>query len=57
MKLVFDWDVSAWFDWGVYGLNLALELSRDPAIEARTIRPLDPRCKRGAHLPIPSPAA
>jgi glycosyltransferase involved in cell wall biosynthesis len=43
MQLVFDWQVSAFFGWGVYGLNMALELARDPAIEARTSRPIDPR--------------
>jgi glycosyltransferase involved in cell wall biosynthesis len=43
MKLVFDWQVSAFFGWGVYGLNLALELARDPTIEARTSRPIEPR--------------
>lgn len=43
MKLVFDWDICAFSGWGVYGLNLALELSRDPAIEARTTRAIDPR--------------
>ncbi len=42
MKLVFDWQVSAFFGWGVYGLNLALELVRFPAIEARTHIPIDP---------------
>jgi glycosyltransferase involved in cell wall biosynthesis len=43
MQLIFDWQVSAYFGWGVYGLNLALELALDPSIEARTVRPLDPR--------------
>jgi glycosyltransferase involved in cell wall biosynthesis len=43
VKLVIDWDISAFFGWGIYGLNLALELSRDPTIEARTSRPIDPR--------------
>jgi hypothetical protein len=43
LKLVLDWQVSAFFGWGVYGLNLALELSRDLAIEARQSRPIDPR--------------
>jgi glycosyltransferase involved in cell wall biosynthesis len=43
MKLVFDWDVSAYYGWGVYGLNLGLELSHDPTIEASTTRPIDSR--------------
>jgi glycosyltransferase involved in cell wall biosynthesis len=43
MKLVIDWGVSAFFGWGVYGLNLALELSRDPTVEARCPGPIDPR--------------
>jgi glycosyltransferase involved in cell wall biosynthesis len=43
VKLVIDWQVSAFFGWGVYGLNLALELSRDPTIEARAHRPIDRR--------------
>jgi glycosyltransferase involved in cell wall biosynthesis len=43
MKLVFDWQISAYFGWGVYGLNLALELARHPDIEAQVSRPLDPR--------------
>jgi glycosyltransferase involved in cell wall biosynthesis len=42
MQLVFNWQVSAFFGWGVYGLNLALELARDPSIEARRSQPLDP---------------
>jgi glycosyltransferase involved in cell wall biosynthesis len=42
MKLVFDWQITAFHGWGVYGLNFALELARDPAIEARTSRPIDP---------------
>ncbi len=42
MKLVIDWGVSAFFGWGVYGLNLAFELSRDPTIEARMAMPMDP---------------
>jgi glycosyltransferase involved in cell wall biosynthesis len=35
MKLAFDWGVSAYYGWGVYGLNLALEWSRDADIEAQ----------------------
>ena len=42
-RLVFDWQVSAFFGWGVYGLNLALELAGDSTIEARTVRPIDAR--------------
>lgn len=33
MRVVFDWGVSSFFGWGVYGLNLALEWSLDPDIE------------------------
>jgi glycosyltransferase involved in cell wall biosynthesis len=43
VKLVFDWRVSSYFGWGVYGLNLALELSRDPTIEAMTLTEIDAR--------------
>src|SRR5215472_8146555 len=43
MKLVFDWQISASFGWGVFGLNFALELARDPSIEARVSRPIDRR--------------
>lgn len=28
MKIAFDWEASSFFGWGVYGINLALELSR-----------------------------
>src|SRR5579864_2560472 len=28
MKIAFDWMASSFFGWGVYGINLALELSR-----------------------------
>lgn len=42
MKLVIDWGVSAFFGWGVYGINLALELSRDPTIEGRSAGAVDP---------------
>lgn len=34
MRIAFDWQVSSFFGWGVYGLNLALEWSKDPDIEA-----------------------
>lgn len=34
MKIHFDWGVSSFYGWGVYGLNLALEWSKDPEIEA-----------------------
>jgi len=43
VRLVFDWQISAYFGWGVYGLNLALELARDPTIHARSTGPIDPR--------------
>lgn len=42
MKIAFDWQISAFFGWGVYGLNVALEWAHDPAIEASgLIRSLD----------------
>lgn len=34
MRIVLDWQISDRFGWGVYGLNLALEWSRDSGIEA-----------------------
>jgi glycosyltransferase involved in cell wall biosynthesis len=40
MRIVFDWGVSSFFGWGVYGLNLALEWSKDPEIEASTLEPM-----------------
>lgn len=33
MRIAFDWQVSSFFGWGVYGLNLALEWASDPEIE------------------------
>jgi glycosyltransferase involved in cell wall biosynthesis len=27
LKIVFDWQISSFFGWGIYGLNLALELA------------------------------
>jgi glycosyltransferase involved in cell wall biosynthesis len=32
-RVVIHWGISSFFGWGVYGLNLALNWSRDPAIE------------------------
>lgn len=32
-RAVIHWGISSFFGWGVYGLNLALHWSRDPAIE------------------------
>ncbi|HEX3432120.1 MAG TPA: glycosyltransferase family 4 protein [Rhizomicrobium sp.] len=43
MQVVLDWEISAFFGWGVYGLNLGLELPRYPDIAARTAMPLDSR--------------
>ena len=34
MRIALDWQISSFFGWGVYGLNLALEWSKDSAIEA-----------------------
>jgi glycosyltransferase involved in cell wall biosynthesis len=34
MRIALDWQISSWFGWGVYGLNLALEWAHDPEIEA-----------------------
>lgn len=34
MRVLLDWQISDRFGWGVYGLNLALEWSRDATIEA-----------------------
>lgn len=31
-NLVFNWDISSYIGWGVYGLNLALQWARDPEI-------------------------
>ena len=41
MKIVLGWQISSFFGWGVYGLNLALEWSGNPSIEASTSWPLD----------------
>lgn len=35
MKIAFDWGVSSYYGWGVYGLNMALEWSKRPDVEAR----------------------
>lgn len=42
MRVVLDWQVSPYFGWGVYGLNLALEWSRDATIEASSMHALRP---------------
>jgi glycosyltransferase involved in cell wall biosynthesis len=34
MRIAFDWQCSSFFGWGIYSLNLALEWSKDPDIEA-----------------------
>jgi len=34
MKIALGWQVSSYFGWGVYGLNIALEWANDPTIEA-----------------------
>lgn len=36
MKLVIDWQLSSYFGWGIYGINLALEWARRPDIEAHS---------------------
>jgi glycosyltransferase involved in cell wall biosynthesis len=41
MKVAFDWGISSYYGWGVYGLNLALEWSKDPSIELFAEAPLD----------------
>lgn len=70
MKLALDWQLSSYFGWGVYGLNLALEWSGDPSIEARSVLPvqmgniaLDPLRRRAlkgfvgrSHQPFPDDA-
>src|SRR5579862_4090111 len=43
LKIVFDWQISSFFGWGIYGLNLALELANVSGVEARTSMPSDPR--------------
>lgn len=42
MKIALDWQISSYFGWGVYGLNLALEWASDPDVQASgIIRSLD----------------
>lgn len=40
MKIVLDWQVSSFFGWGVYGLNMALEFSKRPDVEAMSSQPI-----------------
>lgn len=67
MKIALNWQISSFFGWGVYGLNLALEWANDPTIEACAhIGKLDDvvvdRLRRRALMPFvlrsvqPSPA-
>jgi glycosyltransferase involved in cell wall biosynthesis len=37
MKIALDWQLSSFFGWGVYGMNMALEWAKDPSIEASGI--------------------
>lgn len=39
MKVTFDWGVSSFYGWGVYGLNLALQWALDPSLEHSTSSP------------------
>ncbi|WP_181706390.1 glycosyltransferase family 4 protein [Chthonobacter rhizosphaerae] len=39
-RVVIHWGVSSFFGWGVYGLNLALHWSNDPAVEPLCSYPL-----------------
>jgi len=41
VKVSLGWQISSFFGWGVYGLNLALEWASDPTVEASTSWPLD----------------
>jgi glycosyltransferase involved in cell wall biosynthesis len=41
-RVVINWAVSSFFGWGVYGLNLALQWSRDPEIEPMSTIPISP---------------
>lgn len=44
MKIAIDWQLSSYFGWGVYGLNLALEWSDHKlGVEGSSIYPLDTR--------------
>jgi glycosyltransferase involved in cell wall biosynthesis len=43
LKVAFDWQISSFTGWGVFGLNLALEWAKDPSVEAISLAPLDPR--------------
>jgi len=37
MRIALDWQISSFFGWGVYGLNVAMEWAKDPSIEASGI--------------------
>ncbi|WP_237152753.1 glycosyltransferase family 4 protein [Oryzibacter oryziterrae] len=41
-RVVIHWGISSFFGWGVYGLNLALNWSRDPSIEPLCSFPIPP---------------
>jgi glycosyltransferase involved in cell wall biosynthesis len=36
MKVVINWQLSSYFGWGVYGINMALEWAKRPDIEAQS---------------------
>jgi glycosyltransferase involved in cell wall biosynthesis len=69
MRIAFDWGVSSFFGWGVYGLNLALEWAdsdaatlmpvkrADLAVDALRLRRLEPFLKRSAVARVSPPAA
>jgi glycosyltransferase involved in cell wall biosynthesis len=40
--VIFQWSISSFFGWGVYGLNLALHWAGDPTIEPVCVAPIDP---------------
>src|SRR5262245_25287856 len=42
MKIVLDWQISSYFGWGIYGLNLALEWEKIPGVEAATLLSVAP---------------
>ena len=42
VQISFTWGVSAFYGWGVYGLNLALQWAADCKIEGATLEPVNP---------------
>ncbi len=40
--ILFDWGVSSYFGWGVYGLNLLLAWADRPELQAASLQPIDP---------------